>query len=75
MDVVLVTCSIRADAVEQFKADFPEMPPGSELATTSVYTTKRRGAPGRGAADDAWPIRGDPTGYRVAHDERSARRH
>jgi hypothetical protein len=29
VDVVLVTCSIRADAVEQFKADFPEMPPGS----------------------------------------------
>lgn len=30
MDVVLVGWSIRADAVEQFKKDFPEMAPGSK---------------------------------------------
>ena len=30
MDVVLVSWSIRTDAVDQFKDDFPEMPPGSK---------------------------------------------
>lgn len=30
MDVVLVRWSIRADAVDQFKKDFPEMPHGSK---------------------------------------------
>ena len=49
MDVVLVRWSIRADAIDEFKTDFPEMPPGSKPGLIREDLYRLEDAPDDGA--------------------------
>jgi hypothetical protein len=49
MEVVLVSWSIRPDAVEQFKKDFPEMTPGSKAGLIREDLYRLEDAPDHGS--------------------------